>query len=321
MTGGAQPQVVSIAATDEILLIGMRIEDVKAALDVRANRHDGLADDQFFLQQLGALHADRLGTFYYDGRGVLESMRGQIGTTIPGGEMLDWIVDAAAVRVVGELRAESDHLAVTVRSERPVGGALPPLPANKTTGLAGSASADSIFYAEFRQVGQDIGLAIEQLVAPTASGGGLPMDLRVIEQFLGTAPQDFFDFIDDVAVSVAYPDNSLEAGLVASVDDEVIARQRVDRLIGALRGLSVLAGGVTFEEQQHGDSTITVIGVGSLLGEARSARRRSPSAAAACCSAWGTSWSTRLTGPLTIRSRPRRSTAPRWPPAELPTPA
>ncbi len=267
VTGSREPQRVSIAATDEILLIGMRIEDIRAALDVRQNRSAGLADDSFFVQQLGALHADRLGTFYYDGRTVVESMRGQIGATIPGGDMLDWVVDAAAVRVLGEMRAETDHLAVAVRAERPADVELPPLPANKSTNLAGAVSADSIFYAEFRQVGQDIGFALERLLEPTASGGSLPVDMAMLEQFLGTAPQDFFDFVDDVAVSVAYPNNSLEAGLVATVDDEVIARQRVDRLISTLGSLAAFGGGVTVEEQQHGDATITVIGVGSLLGE------------------------------------------------------
>lgn len=266
VTGGPDHQRVSLAVTDEVLLVGMRIEDVKAALDVRQNRSAGLADDQFFVQQLGALHADRLGTFYYDGRAVVESMRGQIGATIPGGDMLDWVVDAAAVRVLGEMRAETDHLAVTVRTERPTDVELPPLPANKSTNLAGAVSADSIFYAEFRQVGQDIGFAFERLLEPSASGGSLPVDMAMLEQFLGTAPHDFFDFVDDVAVSVAYPNNSLEAGLVATVDDEVIARQRVDRLISTLSSLAAFGGGVTVEEQRHGDATITVIGVGSLLG-------------------------------------------------------
>jgi hypothetical protein len=59
---------------------------------------------------------------------------------------------------------------------------------------------------------------------------------------------------------VTLNDDKLGVGVVATVDDENVARTRVERLLAFAR----LAGGsgnadFTVEEQQHGDATVTVI--------------------------------------------------------------
>jgi hypothetical protein len=244
--GGHQ---VSVAPTDEVLLVGTRIEDVQAALDVRADRATGLADDQFFLAQLAALHADRLGMFYLDGRDMADASRDQIGSQLPDPSMFDWAIDASAVRVLGEMRAEGDHLAITTRTERPASADLPPLPANRTTNLADLAPKDALVYAEVRDV------------------LGAPFDLSSLQQLLGTPPQDFFDFIVDASLSVSESNGRFDVGLIASVDDNAIASARVDKLMALLHMLTQFGGGVAFDEQQHGAATITVVTVRGPMGQ------------------------------------------------------
>ncbi len=50
--------------------------------------------------------------------------------------------------------------------------------------------------------------------------------------------------------------------MVATVTDEVIANQRIDRLVGMARSLGPMAGDLSVTEEQHGATTIHVINVG-----------------------------------------------------------
>ena len=106
------------------------VDLLKQALDVKAGQSGSLADDSFFLQQLGALHADRLATFYFDASKQLAPVPQRASSTDPGAVCpcrcrRSW----AQAQVVGEVRAESDHLAFTVRSQCPAGDNAPPAPA------------------------------------------------------------------------------------------------------------------------------------------------------------------------------------------------
>jgi hypothetical protein len=252
---------LALTWSDEALLVSTRIEDLEKALDARADRSPGLADDQYYLQQLAPLHADRLGTFYFDGRVLAQQMRDQLDGTlgIPGTS--DVMIDAIAVRVLGEIRAEGDHVSVTTRMERAANSSLPPLPANRSTNLAELAPRDALVYAEVRDVGQTIGFYIEELLLPLASAGA-PVDLTAIQQMLGVAPQDFFDFVVDASFSVSGSMLAPEYGLVATVDDEAIATSRVNKIVSLFRAAMQFGGGVTFDEEQHGAATITVITMG-----------------------------------------------------------
>jgi hypothetical protein len=259
-------QRVSLAENGEVFVAGSRIEDVKAALDAGANRATGLADDAFFLQQLGALPADYLGLVYYDGRAAAQQLRdqldqlgsGDLSVPFPTG-MIDWVIDAAAARSMAELRAEGDHLAMTTRSERPANADLPPLPGNRATTLAETAPADALVYAEVRDVGQTIGFVLGKLLEP-APGASPGLDLSGFQGLLGTPIQSYFDFIIDIGASVSFDGENVSAGVVATVDDSALATARVERLLTLARSLMQFGGGVTFTEQQHGDVTITVIG-------------------------------------------------------------
>lgn len=248
---------VSLTWSDEVLLISTRIEDLEEALDARADRMPGLADDQYFLEQLAPLHADRLGTFYFDGRALAQQMRDQLDGTlgVPGAN--DAMLDSIAIRVLGEIRAEGNHMAVTTRTERAANSTLPP-PANRSTNLAELAPSDALVYAEVRDVGRSIGSYVEQSLLPLASAG-TPLDLSSIEQLLGVPPQDFFDFIVDASVSVSGSAAAPVLGVVATVDDEAIATSRVSKIVSLLRTAMQFGGGVTIDDEQHGAATLTVI--------------------------------------------------------------
>lgn len=258
---------VSLTWSDEALLIGTRIEDLQAALDARADRSDGLADDAYFLGQLSALHADRLGTFYFDGRAMAQTLRDQLAGIDSVAGMDDLIVDLVAVRMFGEVRAEGDHLAFTTRTERAAGSNMPPLSANRSTTLAEAAPRDAMFYAEVRDVGQTIGFYINDLLLPLLSAQGAPFDASALQQLLGVPPQDFFDFIVDASVSLSGSATAPEVGLIATVDDNAIATARVNTITTLLRAAMQFGGGVTFAEEQHGAATLTVITMTGGLGE------------------------------------------------------
>jgi hypothetical protein len=250
---------LSLTWSDEALLVSTRIEDLEEALDVRADRSPGLADDQYFLQQLAPLHADRLGTFYFDGRALAQEMGDQMGGALGLPGMDQAMTDSMAIRILGEIRAEGDHLALTTRTERAANSNMPPLPGNRSTNLAELAPNDALFYAELRDFGQSIGWYVEQSLLPLASAQGSPVDLSAIQQLLGVPPQDYFDFVVDASVSVSGSAAAPVFGLVATVDDEAIAVARVNKLVTLLRSYMQFGGDVTIDEEQHGAATLTVI--------------------------------------------------------------
>jgi hypothetical protein len=253
---------ISVAVTNEAFLVSTRNEDIKSALDVKAGEQAGLAADPFFVQQLGALHSDRLALVYYDYSSILDSIPTAIAGLPPG--CLEDARNAARIKLLGEVRAETDHLAFTARSQIPTGANIPPAAGNKRSTLIEQMPAGALAYVEFRQVGMQIKAGVEQVLdcAATALGG---FDPRAVETFLGVSLADYFDFIDDAAMAVTFANGKVGGGLIATVDDTAVATARVERLLGALRGLAVLGGGVTVEEKQHGDVTMTVITFGGDL--------------------------------------------------------
>lgn len=252
----------SFAVTDEALVVSTRNEDLKGALDVKRGDVDGLAEAPFFTAELASLHSDRLAAFYYDYATLLQSLPTGAASALPQ-SCMDDIRAAAGIKLLGEVRAESDHMAVTMRSQIPSGGNLPPAAPNKRTALAESLPADTIAYVELRQVGALLKSGAEQALSCLAPALG-GFDVRQLEGLIGTAPQDYFNFIGDAAIAVTSTDGRLGGGLIATVDDENVARIRLERLLSVAR-LGTMAGDITIEEQQHGAATITVIKFGGGL--------------------------------------------------------
>jgi hypothetical protein len=266
---------VSYAVTNELLLVSPRLEDIQTALDVKAGIKPALAQDQFYLQQLGALHSDRLGTAYYDMGRVMDSMQAAAGESpveMFGTECLADLQASSRARYVAEVRAEDDHLEITTRAQPPTGDNVPPLPQNKATALAASMPGDALAYAEFRQVGANARAMIAAFLQclDEAPQGEQPFDPRMIEQFLGVAPEDYLDFVDDAAVAITFENDRPGGGLVATVDDEAVASQRVDRLVTSVRAFVAFGDddSLTVEEIDHNGATVTIFTVASTAPDA-----------------------------------------------------
>jgi Protein of unknown function (DUF3352) len=264
---------VSFAVTDDTLLISPSIDQIKTALDVHAGGKPALADNQFYVQQLGSLHSDRLATVYYDAGQLLSAMPQPTESLLPA-SCTQIFAAAGQVKYVGEVRAESDHLAATMRAQIPTGGNLPAPSANKQTTLAQSMPADTVAYVEARNIGANASWLIKQgmsCMAASPGVGPLPSAFNglgdpsaLIEQFLGAKPEDYLDFVDDAALGMTYGDGHWSGGIVATVDDAAVATQRVNKLTSLIQMLGRFgssSSGITSEEIDHNGTKITVIHV------------------------------------------------------------
>jgi hypothetical protein len=261
------PQRVSYAVTDEAFVVSLRIEDLQKALDTKTGEATGLADDSFFTAQLSALHADHLALLYYDYGNVIDSMpeASSMPGLLPPECMAALTSGTAQLKLIGELRAENDHLALNVRAQPPSVEGLPVF-TNENSTLLQSFPATTVAYLEYPEVGATIRFYVEKLLGCLPSDSGIPFDPSQLEQFLGTSPQNYFDFVKDAALGVTLTDGKFSGGLIATVDDENLARTRVERILSALRLAGMGGTGITISEEQHGDATVTVIDLGSALG-------------------------------------------------------
>jgi hypothetical protein len=283
----AQPGGTSLAAsyvvTDDALIAAPDIDQMRKALDAKDGRADSLAEDTYFLQQLGALHADRLATFYYNLGDLLAAQMGMTGSSslVPA-----QCTQAASVygnaKYVGEVRAEGDHLAFNTRSQLPSGDNAPPAPANRQSNLAQTMPSTTMFYWEVHNLGDTLGWAVRNMLtcmtamgsdfgASPSPGSGSPSDpSKIFEQLVGAKPDEYLDFVSDAALGVSYANDKIGAGIVATVDDEATAKARVDKVLGLVN----LAGGglgggsssqVSSEEIDHNGTKVTVITLSSSL--------------------------------------------------------
>lgn len=283
----AQPagmsRAVSYVVTDDALLASPNVDLLKQALDVKAGSKPALADDSFFTQQLAALHADRIGTFYLDAGKAVAAMP-QPSDSPLSANCMQLTQAMASVKYVGELRAESDHLAFNMRAQTPTGANVPPAPQNKTTTLAQAMPNDTMVYLEMRNAGANLGWMIKNLLACSATqsgaNGAVPSGLDILgggnadqlfEQFLGAKPEDYFNFLDDVALGVTYANDKVGGGIVATVDDQAVATQRVDKLLALLQMAGQFGGAqsgtqIATQSADHNGvkvTTVTVTGVGT----------------------------------------------------------
>ncbi len=247
-------------------MVSSRLEDLKAALDAKAGTKPGLADDQFFLNQLGAMSADRLGLVYSNYGSLMDAGLGAgpgsalPGTGIPAGCM-DSLQSMSGVRAMAEVRAEGDHMSFRMRSEFPTGADLPPAPGNRNAGLTAVMPGNTVAYVEMHQVGANIGFLIDEVLGcMPADSDGAGFDPAQVEQILGVPLDEYFDFLVDGGIAVTLDGDKFGAGLVATVDDEAVANSRVATLLSFAR----LAGGmgedgITVTDVQHGTATLHVI--------------------------------------------------------------
>jgi hypothetical protein len=248
-------QEIVIALSQDAVLAGERIGTVRAALDVAAGELPSLDAQPAYADAVTRLHADRLATIYLDAA-ALSELQAEDGLVAAGTGMSSFGTFGGTV--VAELRAEGDHMALTARL-RPAAGD-PPLPGSRSTGLAGRMPADSLVYMEMREVGASLERMLEPFLEQLAEEdpeGALDEQLEV---FLGTPPAEFLDFLEDVAISASSSRGEYSGGLIATVTDEELARERMQRLVGVLRTAAQLASvPLTVSEEEHAGATVTVI--------------------------------------------------------------
>jgi hypothetical protein len=258
----------AIALTDDALLASLSVDLIHRSLDVHTGQTGALAADQYFITQLGQFHADRLATMYYDGAKAAQTPL--TSNPLMPAACTQLFESSTKVKYAGEVRAESDRVGFTIRSQPATGGDLPPLPQNRHTTLAESMPANTVAYSETRSFGAGARYLIKQYLACMQSGsesGPLPFGLgdpsQLFGQILGTKPEDFLDFVDDAGFGLSYSDGKFGGGVVATVDDTAVATQRVTQLIGLLRlggsGLGSSGAGMSIDEIDHNGVKINVI--------------------------------------------------------------
>jgi hypothetical protein len=244
---------IAWVVTDELWIIGVREEDVRAAIDILAGRAPSLASNEAFATPFAKLPADRLGAFYMD-TAALSGLLGQVTEEQPG---LAAALDQLPRTILGSLRADQDRMVLEARIVP--GPETPTFPA-RATALAERVPSTAELYFETRDVGKAIRTAIEQVVASDAAP--VPEEqLDQVEAFLGAPIEEFMDWVQDVAVVVDVEGEQVDVGLVATVTDEDLAVRRMERLATAARAGLALVGDLPIElvEEDHAGTTITTV--------------------------------------------------------------
>lgn len=242
----APDQSFSYAVTDESLLFAAKADDLRSALDVRSGAQPSLASAEGFQERFAGLPSERLGALYMDLGGYRELLESQLeGVDEATRAMIEDALDQFPDSVAGTLRVEGDRMVAEMVWSGPDGAATPPA---RSTSLAGRMPSTTAFYFETRDVGQTIQTAVELVMEQL--GVTVP-DSQVdqVEEFLGSPVEDFLLWIEDTAVSVALDGDQVTLGIAATVTDETIAAQRVERLTTAIRAASAF-GAVPFEIEE-----------------------------------------------------------------------
>jgi hypothetical protein len=252
----------AFTVTDDAFIVSTRSEDLHTALDVKAGAVPSLATNTDFSESMATLSGDRLAAVYVDGDALAGAFQNLGG--VPGFSNDLQIGGAASGKFLVELRAESDHIVLSSRA-RPAPGSTPLVPmVNGSTTLADRMPPDSMVYFGLHGTGAILKSSIEQMLTLMAQSP-VPIDTTdqdELEEYLGMPVEDFLDFLDEAAVSfTAAPDGTFSGGLIGTVTDEVVARERLGRVVSAIR-LAISFGDiplpVTIEEVPHGEATLTV---------------------------------------------------------------
>ncbi len=269
-TYASVPDQIAYTLTDNALVIGNGTAELQQALDAFDGRAANLAQNELYTQQLGQLHADRLATFYSNASFASPALDTPDVQSLLPAACSNQLSSLGGLRSIGELRAEGDHMAMTTRVAWPSGSGLP-MPANKNTGLADRMPANTLGYVEMRNAGAAAKVLVDGLLecmAPASVDGTPQTDpAQMFGQLLGTPLGDYFDFLDDAALGVTYTDGKIGGGIVASVDDETVASQRIDRLLGLVAFGGATGLGITTDEVDHDGVKVTQITLAGRAGD------------------------------------------------------
>jgi hypothetical protein len=248
------------ALTDDALLLGGRLADMRAALDRKRSGTDSLATVPGFQDALRGLRSDRLATFYVNTTSFKALAEQQFAQdpNAPGISTMRDFLRRFPDFLVAQLHLEPDRLVAETRTRLPEQADQPPIGESSVTD---DVPADSLAYFEAKGVGEALKRLIAQLKQDPALQSAAPQ-LEGVEAFLGTRLEDYLAWIGDIGVAVGKEGDTPTVAIVASTTDAVAGKARLDQLTALLRlGGGQLGGGLTVDTADHAGTKITVINI------------------------------------------------------------
>jgi hypothetical protein len=251
---------LAVAVTDKVLLGGGETT-VKAAID--SNGKGTLAQDPEFKAAFATVTRDYVGFSFMDYRAFVDSF---VAMAAPSGALDSTTIDDALLPLIpawisGDLRFEDDAI---------VGeGAFPSVDIgfaakNRTSPLAGHVPPSTLYYGEFH----DVGAVLKAFLAKLRAIPELTTGFSQIDQAAGLVGgiDGVTGWWGDMAIAIGTDaDGQLTGGLLITPTDAAAAKRTFD----TLKSFAVIGGaqaGVTLRDEQHGDTTVTVIDFSAATG-------------------------------------------------------
>jgi hypothetical protein len=251
-----------------VILAGTTAE-VKAAISRGGS--GGLADNAGFRAASAALGGDNLGNLYVDLKSYLKlitaaetKMLSLEGTRLGGSApslmpMMPTLNDALVPGWIAmRVRAESDHL-VLDEAVPVIAGA--PAQAGRTSVLAASLPASTVFQYDLHDVGSQVQHALTQL--ESQPGGPTAAQVDAIAKYVGGVDKAV-GWLGDTDLAILHDASGFSGGIVAQTNDATASAN----LFAELKNLASLAGsqaGITMRTESYHDQTITIF-EGNLAG-------------------------------------------------------
>ncbi|MFO1541050.1 MAG: DUF3352 domain-containing protein, partial [Chloroflexota bacterium] len=251
------------AVAGDLLLLGMDVDRIKAAVDLVNAGGPSLAQDPAYLATIATLPADRLGTFVISTGVLRDVLPGAVEALMAGQDELEaatpQLLEAVAAlpdHVAGVIRAEPDHLSARIVAALPEDAEL----AVGSSDLAELAPADSVLFLEARDVGAALKAAFGQ-ARPALETQIDAESLMQIEMLLGGALDDLLAWAGDLALSVSFDASGPSFGIVAEVTDPVAAEQRISGILALVRMVALGAeeSPIIIDDTTAGEVAITSI--------------------------------------------------------------
>ncbi len=261
-TGGSGGDLAGMqaayAVTGPILAMG-DLASVQAAIDTGGK--NGLPTVTQFQEAEASVSGDRLGFAYVDTAALLEgatNLAGAAAEAMP--ELPSMVQDFVAPWAVAAFSVRDGSFVIDTRSPHVESAGAPQNAVSKIPGLV---PPTTVVLAE----GHDVGKTIKQLKEQLAADPQLADAVKQVDDALALVGG--FDaitgWIGEVGVAITLDGDKAGGGIVVVPTDAAAA----ERLLAQLKTILQLGGsqaGITVTEEDHGGTTITVVGLGGLGG-------------------------------------------------------
>jgi Protein of unknown function (DUF3352) len=246
---------------DGSVILAGSVASVKTA--VANGPSNALADNAGFKAASAALGGDNLGNLYVDLKSylklitaaetkMLSQVGDQLGGSAPAMMPMPTFNDALVPGWIAmRVQAESDHL-VLDEAVPVVAGA--PAQAGRTSVLAASLPADTLFQLDLHDVGSQVQHALTQL--ESQPGGPTAAQVDAIAKYVGGVDKAV-GWLGDTDIAIVHDASGFSGGIVAQTNDATASAN----LFAELKNLASLAGsaaGITMRTESYDDQTITL---------------------------------------------------------------